>query len=442
MASTLRSTGHAAKIIDAPASGISNEEAVSLALQYGTSYIGITATTDTIFVAGEVADLIKSRSRDTKVIIGGPHVTAVPENTLATFASFDVGVIGEGEETLKELLRALESGNKLDEVKGIVYRSGDEISVTAPRRFIQDLDTLPFPAWDLLPEFPRSYKPTILNYKRLPSTSLVTSRGCPGKCAFCDTKVFGSRYRAHSAAYVLDTIDYLKRNYGIKDICFYDDAFTTLKKRLAELCQGLRDRNMRVAWSCQARVNVVDYEMMKMMKESGCWKISFGIESASDDILKLMDKKTTTEQARSAVAAAKRAGLEVEGYFILGFFGESKTTLKITREFIMKSDLDSVLLSYFLPFPGSPAYPQVKEYGEFKEDWRNMNALDSDALQFTPRGLTARELTNAQRGIYRSFYFRPKTLFRYALKAIKRPAYARRLMRAFLSFVKFVFRRK
>ena len=440
LAGIIRQSGHQVKIIDTPALKISNKEAAHLAMEWNAGYIGITATTDTIFLAAEIADIIKSESSHFEIIIGGSHVTAVPENTLLSNPSFDYGVIGEGEETLKELIATLESGRNPDEIQGIAYRSGDKVKITVPRNFISDLDSLPLPAWDLLPELSRFYKPAVLNYKQLPSTSLVTSRGCPGRCAFCDTKVFGSRYRVQSAERVLETIRHLKDNYGIRDICFYDDVFTVFKKRLVQICEGLRDKKTKVDWSCQARVNIVNYEMMKMMKESGCWKISFGIESASNDILKLMRKNTTVEQAKKAVSEAKRAGLEVEGYFILGFFGENKNTLKITKDFIVKSDLDAVLLSYFLPFPGSPAYPQVSEYGKFNEDWRNMNAIDSDKPQFIPNGLTGNDLAGAQKEIYKSFYFRPKAFSKYALRMVKNPAYATKLMRASLNFTKFLWK--
>jgi len=441
LASAMKEVGHEVKIIDGPALKISNKETVSLALQWGARYVGITATTDIIFLAGEIAEEIKSRSKDVRIIIGGAHVTAVPEDTFARFASFDFGVIGEGEETLRALISAFECNHNLGKVDGIVYRKGGKIIITPHRKFIEDLDSLPPPAWDLLPRIDKFYKPTLLNYKRLPSASLVTSRGCPGRCAFCDTKVFGSRYRVHSAEYVLKMIRHLKQKYGIRDICFYDDVFTLFKKRLAKICEGLMNNVMRMHWSCQARVNAIDRETMKMMKDAGCWKISFGIESASDNILKLMNKNATAEQAKKAIFNAKSVGLEVEGYFILGFFGEDKKSLQTTKEFIVNSNLDVALLSYFLPLPGSPAYSRTAEYGRFNEDWRSMNAFDSDRPQFVPYGLNDAELIKAQKDVYRSFYFRPKTFLKFALKMIKNPAWAFRFAKSFLSFIDFVFKR-
>ncbi|NQT22034.1 MAG: radical SAM protein [Candidatus Omnitrophica bacterium] len=438
LASTMKSAGYEARIIDAPAQNLSNKEAVSTALEWGARYIGVTATTDIIFAAGEIADLIKARTKDTLVIIGGAHVTAVPEDTLNKFRSFDFGIVGEGEKTLKEVVDALESGLNVYEVKGIAYRKDNKVKITGPRDFVEDLDSLGYPSWQLLPEIPKFYKPTLLNYKRLPAVSLVTSRGCPGKCAFCDTRVFGSRYRMHSADYVLETVRYLKDNFGIKEICFYDDVFTIFKKRLTQICKGFQDSVKGIHWSCQARVNAVDYEMMKMMKKSGCWKISFGIESGADSVLKLMDKRATAEQAKKAIRLAKRAGLEVEGYFILGFFGENSDTIKATNKFIMNSDLDIALLSYFLPLPGSPAYPNANKYGEFNEDWENMNAFDSENLQFIPHGMSNKELVKAQKEIYRNFYFRPKTFAKYAFKMIKDPVCAVKFLKAFSSFITFV----
>lgn len=439
LAGSLRAEGHDVRIIDAAALNISNEEASRLSLEWGAGYVGITATTDNVFLASDIADAIKSASKDIKVIIGGAHLTAIPEKTLEMFPSFDIGVIGEGEDTLKELINALEAKKDLNEVNGIVFRSAGNVKTNAPRSFIKDLDSLPYPAWGLLPSLSKYYKPVITNYKRMPSASLVTSRGCPGKCAFCDTRVFGSRYRAHSAGYVLGMIGYLKDNYGIRDICFYDDVFTVFKKRLEEICKALKDKKYDISWSCQARVNSVNYETLKMMKEAGCWKVSFGIESASNDILKLMNKDIAVEQSRKAVMEAKRAGLEVEGYFILGFFGETKDTMKMTKDFILRSPLDIVILSHFLPYPGSPAYPHVKEYGSFTEDWKMMNAFDRP--RFIPNGLTTEDIINIQDEIYKGFYFRPRLFAKYALRIAKNPAYAPRIIKSSLNLAKFILRK-
>lgn len=439
IAGALRDSGHEVSMIDASALGMANDKAVEEALKWGAKYVGVTATTDTIFLAAAIADMVKTRGKGVTILIGGPHVTAVPEKTFEMFPLFDAGVIGEGEDTARELIEALESGRDLSTVRGIVFRAGKSVKTTARREFINDLDLLPYPAWDLLADLGRTYHPAVINYKRLPSTSLVTSRGCPGSCAFCDTKVFGSRYRIHSAQNVLDTIKLLKDRYGIRDICFYDDVFTVFKKRLEDICAGLKDDQYAVSWSCQARVNTVNYDMMKMMKDSGCWKISFGIESGSDDILKLMNKHTVVKQAELAVREAKRAGLEVEGYFIIGFFGETKETLRLTRDLIVSMPLDTALLSFFLPFPGSPAYSHVKEYGDFTEDWKNMNVFDKP--QFIPRGLTARDMVDAQNDIYRSFYFRPRMFAKYAMRMASNPAYAANLFRSSLSLAGFLFKK-
>jgi radical SAM superfamily enzyme YgiQ (UPF0313 family) len=439
LASALKTIGFKEiKIFDAQALQISNKKAAVLALRWKANIIGITATTDTIYLASEMANFIKSKSKKTTIVVGGPHVSAVPEKTMSMFPSFNIGVIGEGENTFKELVLAIDAHKSLRSVRGIAYRYKKNILITKPRDFIKDLDVLPLPNWGLLPKLSQFYKPTFMNYKKLPSASLVTSRGCPGQCAFCDTRVFGYRYRVHSTEYVLKAIRYLVKTYGIKDICFYDDVFTIFRQRLVEICAGLS--KMSLTWSCQARVNAVDYQTMKMMKNAGCWKISFGIESASPKVLKLMNKHISINQAKKAVSQAHQAGLEVEGYFILGFFGENKNTLVMTKKFILNSDLDIILLSYFLPFPGSPAYPFLEKYGRFHEDWRNLNAFDSDTPQFIPKDLTNKDLASAQKDIYRSFYFRPKILKKYALRIIKNPTEAVGIGRTFLNFSKFIFK--
>lgn len=437
LASSLKAVEHEVKIIDTPALNISNENAAYMALEWGAKYIGITSTTDTIFLAADIANAIRFHSKNTVVILGGSHLTALPGKTLEMFSGFDLGVIGEGEETLKELISALENKEDLSKVKGIIFRANGEIKITHPREFIQDIDSLPYPAWDLLPCLTKSYRPATISYKKLPSITLVTSRGCTGTCSFCDTKVFGAKHRVHSSRYVLDMIHRLKENYGIVDITFCDDDFTISKKRLIEICNGLKNKKYNISWGCMSRVDSVNYDTMKIMKDAGCWKICFGVESACDDILKQMNKRITVEQSKKILREAKCVGLEVGGFFILGFFGETKDTLKMTRDFILNSPLDIVSLTYFIPFPGSPAYSEVRKYGQFNEDWKSMKIFDKP--QFIAKGLTEKDILDAQSEIYKKFYFRPKMFAKYALEIVKKPNYALRMIKSALNLTRFVF---
>jgi radical SAM superfamily enzyme YgiQ (UPF0313 family) len=197
------------------------------------------------------------------------------------FSSFDIAVIGEGELTLVELLRALSAGNTLSAVQGLIFREGNNLINTGRRPFIKDLDSLPFPAWDLLEEFPARYMPAPFKVMKLPAAILVTSRGCPNKCIFCDRSVFGSSCHGYSAEYVVRQMSELYHRYGVREFSFEDDTFITFRSRLKEICERLIELRLDISWTCLGRVNHVTAENLRLMRKAGCWQISFGIESGT-----------------------------------------------------------------------------------------------------------------------------------------------------------------
>ncbi len=285
------------------------------------------------------------------------------------------------------------------------------------REYIENLDILPFPAWDIIPDFPHAYKLSApLSIKGL-EASIITSRGCPYNCIFCDRSVFGHKYRYHSAEYVLEMFRILTKGYQIKHVYIYDDTFITAKERLYEICNYLIKEKTKVSWSCQGTVHV-DYETLKLMKAAGCWQIGFGIESGSERILKVLKKSQTVEQVKKAVGMANKAGIKVRGLFIIGSPTE-------TREDIMKSialakelPLDDLQVLNFTPFPGTEIYPIAKEYGEFEDNWGKMNFLEPI---FIPYGLTKKELIEYQNKAHREFYLRFRVIWKYLMITIKYP---------------------
>jgi radical SAM superfamily enzyme YgiQ (UPF0313 family) len=240
------------------------------------------------------------------------------------FPAFDIAVVGEGEMSLVELLRALRTGRPLAGVSGLVIREGEGLRETGRRPFIADLDTLPFPAWDLLEGFPERYLPAPFKVQQLPAATLVTSRGCPNTCIFCDRSVFGSSCHAYSAEYVVRQMVELHRRYGIREFSFEDDTFVTFKVRLKEICERLIDLQLDISWSCLGRVNHVTPENLRLMRQAGCWQISFGIESGSAEVLALINKRVTLDQVHQAVRMSREAGIRPKGFFILGHPGETR----------------------------------------------------------------------------------------------------------------------
>jgi len=417
LASSLRIRGHRVSILDAAAREMGLEACVKTILETSPTHVGITTATASIHSAAQVARRLKELSPGITIIVGGPHLSALPEQTMAMFPQFDFGVAGEGEITAVELLEALERRAGLEATQGVVYRNDGSVRATGPRQPLDDLDRLPMPAWDLLPNLTTHYSPTLNAYKRWPSTSLVTSRGCPNQCIYCGSFVFGNRYRSHSASYVIRMMLHLKTHYGIRDIYFHDDTFMVDKARLEELCMSMRQNAVDMTWACFGRVADVrqsDLPLLRRMKEAGCWQISFGVESGSDAILKILKKGITTARVREAVSVAKRAGISVNGFFILGSPGETAETIEETLRLIKTGDFDTVQTSYFTPFPGTEAYRRAHLYGELREDW---NRFTTWHPVFIPKGLTEEDLTSASRRALIGFYTNPRHVLRLAFKS-------------------------
>lgn len=438
LAAVARKEGFSVKIIDANLAGYSLFELTKEILKEKPKWVGISATTLTIEAASKMAVAIKKKSPETIIVVGGAHITAVPQETLKRYQGIDIGIVGEGEETLRELLLTLGKGKNIKKVKGLIIRDGRKLIWTGSRPFIQNLDNLPLPAWDLLPGFPEKYTPSVNSFLQLPAVHLVTSRGCTGKCLFCDRSVFGRLPRIHSAERVLVMIEHLIRNYGIKEIQFFDDNFPLFPQRLDEICQGLIKRKWGLTWSCQARADMVNPKILRLMKQAGCWQIGLGIESGSDEILRILQKGETKEKIRKAVEATAKAGIEIKGFFILGNPGETRETLEETEDFILSLPLTYVHTTYFTPYPGSEAYQVADEFGKVssKNNWSKLGRGTIEAV-FVPRGLTKRHLEKKASEIFRRFYFRPKIIYYHLKKAILLPRLWFAYVRGFFSVVSF-----
>jgi len=433
LAAVLRKNGFPVKIIDAAAEGIGYAECVERTLAFDAAFVGMTAVTPSICKAGKLAALIKAGKDTIKIAAGGAHMTTVPEETMRRFPEFDLGVIGEGEATLVELAQALRDKNRLEEIPGLILREKDRMKATAPRESIKDLDSLPFPAWDLLPNFPWGYRPAAFKCRRLPATYLVTSRGCPHQCIFCDTSVFSRQYRPFGAAYIIEMIKTLRRDYGIREISFEDDTFIIFKKRLLALCEALIRERIDITWSCNGRVNAANPEILALMKRAGCWQISYGIESGEQSILDFAKKRTKLHQIREAVRLTHEAGIYSKGFFILGFPKETEASIQKTIRFAKELPLDDITVTQMIPFPGSEMYEIGQKFGHIEKDWERMNLLD---VVFIPHGLSKAKLEEYQRQFLSGFYLRPRIFLSYFKRLISAPTNIRGLFLGFLALLK------
>lgn len=430
-----RRAGYEPFVIEAAAETMSLRQVMDRVAEIRPEMVGITATTLAIFNAHTVAEEVKKLDPAIVTVVGGPHVSAVPVETLTRFPKFDIAAIGEGEDTLIELLSALDEGRDLSAVAGLALRDGEGIKLTEKRPLIKDLDTLPFPAWELLPGFPGNYKPTPFRHLQLPAAPLVTSRGCPNNCIFCDRTIFGRACRLFSAEYVIEMIRELVEKYGVHELVFEDDTFVMNKPRVTRICQAMKESGWNLTWTCLGRVDMVDQDLLNMMREAGCWQIAYGVESGNQDILDLVEKRTKLERVSQALKWTKKSGILTKGFFILGFPTETKASIQRTIDFAKREALDDISVFKLTPLPGSRIYEIADEYGTFDNDWRKMNLLDT---VFVPKDLTQKELENSAKRMLKEFYLRPKTVFSYLGRVMKNPSLIPAVLLGFGAFLKTV----
>lgn len=434
LASYIRSKDHEVCVIDAEAQQKTVDDLTALAIQFHPDALGISATTVAFPRALQVAEAIKKQLGDIPVIIGGPHVTAAAEDVMS-HPSIDFAVLGEGEVTLAALLDVLARKADPSAVEGIAYRSNGRVVITPRHPYIANIDDIPFPAYDLVPDM-TLYNPPPANYKALPVANIITSRGCPNQCTFCDRSVFGRQMRLRSPENIASEIETLYRQYGIREIAFVDDTFTLKPQRIIELFHILDEKNIRFPWTCMSRINTVDDAILKFMKEHGCWHISFGIESGSDNILKLIKKKISLKRAAEIIGICRDLRIRTKGFFILGHPGETAGTIEQTIRLALELPLDDVVVTLNTPLPGTEQYESAGDYGTLDRlDWSTFNMWNP---VFIPKGLSRDLLVSKHKEFYRRFYLRPQIITRYLLSFMS-IAGARRFF-ALLHSLPFLFR--
>jgi len=406
MAAVLDQNGFEVKIIDAPVLQFSHEKLQAEIAAFQPDIVGISSMTPTIESAFKAARLAKEACPDAKIIMGGPHATFSGKEILATEKSVDLIVHGEGEETLLELAKQ-PSLQKLADVKGIMFRKGNEIIRTAPRPFIQNLDALPRPAYKFVP----IEKYWIAGQKLL---SVITSRGCPYQCTFCvASQMFGAQFRARSPKNVLDELEWLRDEYGAEGVAFQDDTLTFDKHRATQICDGMIERKINLRWGCGTRADVVTKELLTKMGKAHCDEIMFGIESGCPQMRAILKRGVTNEQCDNAIKWAKEAGMFVTVSVILGYPGETRETLQETLDFVRRAEPDDVWLCHATPYPGTALRELVEKNGwKMAEDWKLYNTMNPI---FEDPNLPAKDIAEMRKKFYNQFYS-PRYIVRQAVK--------------------------
>lgn len=367
LAAALRRSGYLPRIVDLNVEDHTGDELGALVRELEPLAVGISFMTNQYGESLRLAEAVRSASPSTRIVVGGPHVSALPRETLRECPAADFAVVGEGEETFPQLLDSLASGDpRMDRIAGICYRRGKECVRTRPRAPIADVDRLPFPAWDLLE--PEKY--SVFSVGKGRAFALLSSRGCPGRCTFCDSHtVFGRTFRPRSARAIFSEIESLHAGYGMLEFDFVDDMITLKKDRVFELCRLIEGSGIPFRWMANSRVNTLSREMLEAMKRSGCVRIDVGVESGDPAVRRLARKGTTNEQIIRVHEWARELGLQIGAFAMVGNLGESMESVKMTAR-LLKDIGQDVMISIACPFPGTELYRVAKEKGYLRvTDW-------------------------------------------------------------------------
>lgn len=414
LGAALIENGYSVAVIDGVTAIGGLDEVVESIAALEPRFIGLTAMTANIHGSSRMAALLRKRMNKAPIIIGGIHVSTLPEETMSSFGSFDIGVVGEGENTLVELIKALEKQEDISRIPGLVIRAKDGIRLTPPRALISGLDTLPLPAWHLLEDYVRKYQPTLSRKTRLPSAYIVTSRGCPYSCSFCNNIVHGRTFRSYSVDYIMNLVAHLVKAYGVRDLTIYDENLALNRQRIIDLCRRLIDARYDLTWSCDARVDSVDDEMLGVMYKAGCRSIWFGMESGNAAVLERYNKGIKLEDSRRAAGLTRKHKIKSSGSFIIGGPQEAVSTIRDTICFAKKIGLDYFVPYFYTPVPGTPDYNTIEQYGTADLDYRSATMTQPT---FAPRGMTIADVRNWYIRSLVCFYLRPRIIFNLAKEA-------------------------
>jgi radical SAM superfamily enzyme YgiQ (UPF0313 family) len=274
-----------------------------------------------------------------------------------------------------------------------------------------------------VPDFPLRFQPNVFNYRHTPVASLVTSRGCPFSCTFCDRSTSGRKGRFHGVDYVMRLCRRLA-DAGVRHVLFYDDLFTVNKPRVIELCERFLEAGFTFTWSCNSHPNLLDPKTLALMKRAGCWQIAYGIESGSQRVLDVVKHEVRIPRMLETLRQTREAGIRVKGLLMMAHPTEDEAALGETVEFLRTAPIDLAQVTKFTPYPGTPSYARIREHGTFTEDWERMNAMN---WVFVPNGLTPEILERYFRLAYRAFYSRRDVLWGLTKTLVGEPRFLRRV---------------
>ena len=421
LSTALKSKGIDTEIVDCPNEGLDLNKFLDRIKGLRPDVVGFQTFSSGVYNINKSIKMIKDMDPSVITVVGGAHPSGAMEKTMEHIPNVDFSFIGEAEIGLPMLIETLdgEGGNlkieheRFRQIPGLVWRENGSVHCNQPV-FYDNLDEFGFPSWDLID--PNRYQggPQGIFYKVMPLAPIIVSRGCPYKCNYCEgPKIAGRKIRRRSIQNVIAEIELLMDRYGVKEIHIIDDNFTADKEYVKEFCRQLMKKKRSFPWCCTngIRLDCVDYETLRMMKEAGCYSISVGIESGSDKILKFMEKGLTTEKITRQMNLIKKAGFDdITGFIMLGYPGEDEDDILKTIDFMKELPLTNVDISNFMPLPGTRIYDYLVENENYVQpDWSEFCQFK---VSYTPKGMSKKKLKSLQRKAYLEFYARPKIVWK------------------------------
>lgn len=423
---------HEVSVVDCVAERLTGDRLKERLQSEAPDVVGIQAITFSIIDAYNVARLVKQMDAGIPAVMGGPHANLFPEETLS-LSEVDYVLLGEGERNIVPFLDAVGSrrsdgsdrsdgsaGSLLREVPGIAFRDGEgKVVFGPPNPLVEDMDSLPIPSRHLLKQ--ELYSSVLARGKLM--TTVMSSRGCPARCIFCDRPHLGKAFRARSAGNVADELQLCTERHGIDEFFFYDDTFTIDKKRVVEICAAVKERKVRVYWDIRARVANVDRDLLEALHDAGCVRIHLGIESGNEKVLKTIRKGVDLGKARQVFRWCRELGIETLAYFMFGFPGEGHAEVRDTIDYALSLDCDYVHAAATTPFPGTELYRLGVEKGLYEKDyWREFAAKPVPGFvpELWTEQLTREEIVGYMFELYRRFYRQPSYVLR-RLASVRSP---------------------
>lgn len=415
IAAVLKKHHHEVVVVDAYVSQLNNEQIVDIIKKEGSQIVGISVLSTSAGVVEQLSEGLRKAIPAVKIIMGNIHASLFDEEMIRKGLT-DYVAHREGEYTMLELVEKISRSESVRDVRGISFLDDGQVVRTEPRPLIEDLDGLPFPDWDSFP---------LEKYKSDPRTALVpgqseiqilATRGCPNLCTFCSShteRSLGFKYRMRDPIKVVDEIEYMHEKYGARAFSFMDLAFPLVKRHALSLCGEIVKRGLhkKIKWTSELRVKPLDLETLSAIKEAGCCKINFGIESGNNRILNILKKNFLVEDVERAVELARRAKLEANGMFMIGLPEETEREIMDTINLALRLKLRFAIFNIFVPYPGCELYDVLNSQGKIHfEDWADFTSYptftDKEPV-YVPDGLTKAKLMNLQRQAMKKFYLRP-----------------------------------